>query len=106
MMRVEWKVDPELHDTIQKLRRSLAVQGDIRAQYNLGVMYTYGVGTTQDYAEAVRWYRKAASQGNTKAQINIGMMYFLGIGVDENQAEGLTWIRKAADGGDNDWLMV
>ena len=29
----------------------------------------------QDYAEAVRWYRKAADQGDADAQSNLGGMY-------------------------------
>ncbi len=37
--------------------RPLAEQGDASAQLNLGSMYDAGVGVSQDYAEAVRWYR-------------------------------------------------
>tara|TARA_Y100000588_G_C13824654_1_gene740888 strand:+ start:510 stop:737 length:228 start_codon:yes stop_codon:yes gene_type:complete len=29
----------------------------------LGVMYDKGKGVTQDYQEAMKWYRKAAEQG-------------------------------------------
>ena len=29
-------------------------------------MYEYGQGVTQDYAQAVMWYRKAAKQGYAK----------------------------------------
>ena len=43
--------------------RPLAEQGDAAAQAALGVIYHYGQGVPQDYAEAVRWYRKAAAQG-------------------------------------------
>ena len=39
--------------------RPLAEQGDAKAQYNLGVMYDNGKGVTQDYKEAVKWYRKS-----------------------------------------------
>ncbi len=42
--------------------RPLAKQGNANAQYNLGVMYNEGLGVPQDYAEGVRWYRKAAEQ--------------------------------------------
>ena len=34
-----------------------------------------GQGVPQDYAEAVKWYRKAAEQGDVNAQHNIGLMY-------------------------------
>ena len=36
---------------------------------------TKGQGVPQDYAEAVRWYRKAADQGHAGAQFNLGVMY-------------------------------
>ncbi len=37
--------------------------------------YDKGQGVPQDYAEAVRWYRKVAEQGNASAQFNLGVMY-------------------------------
>jgi hypothetical protein len=39
--------------------RKAADQGNVAAQFNLGLMYNQGQGITRDYAEAVRWYRKA-----------------------------------------------
>src|SRR5215831_9235476 len=53
----------------------LAYQGDATGQNNVGSMYAQGWGVAQDYAEAVRWYRKAAEQGNTRARTILGMMY-------------------------------
>jgi hypothetical protein len=50
------------------LWRSLAEQGDTRAQGNVGVMYSHGEGVPQDYAEALKWYRRAAEQGDAHAQ--------------------------------------
>jgi len=37
--------------------------GNGRAQNMLGIMYSRGQGVRQDFAEAVKWYRKAAEQG-------------------------------------------
>jgi TPR repeat protein len=34
--------------------------GDADAQLLLGIMYEGGQGVSQDYAEALKWYRKAA----------------------------------------------
>ena len=45
-----------------------AAQGDAYAQYNLGGMYANGKGVTQDYKEAIKWYRLAADQGNADAK--------------------------------------
>ena len=44
---------------IQRLIRS-AQSGDARAQFNLGLYYHDGRGVTQNYAEALKWYRRAA----------------------------------------------
>ena len=44
--------------------RPLADHGDAKVQNKLGNMYAQGQGVTQDYAEAVRWYRQAADQGS------------------------------------------
>lgn len=54
--------------------RSLAEQGNISAQSNLGLMYENGQGTLKDYARAHMWWSFAASQGNKiakKFKINV-----------------------------------
>ena len=45
-----------------------AEQGDAKAQFNLGFIYSNGKGVPKDYAEAVKWTRKAAEQGHAEAQ--------------------------------------
>ncbi len=35
--------------------RPLADQGDVRAQFTIGIMYAQGHGVTQDLSEAVNW---------------------------------------------------
>ena len=64
----------------------LAEAGDAELQFSLGVMYEHGEGVRQDYAEAVRWYRKAAEQGYAEAQNNLGLMYDQGQGVRQDYA--------------------
>ena len=46
-----------------KIIRPLAAQGDARAQRNLGNMYREGQGVSQDYKEALKWYRLAQHKG-------------------------------------------
>jgi uncharacterized protein len=72
-----------------------AKQGDANAQYNLGVMYHKGEGTTQDYREALKWYEKAAEQGHASAQLNISMFYFTGKGTNQDLNDALKWYKKA-----------
>jgi len=78
----------------------LANQGDAKAQTFLGEMYEFGKGMPQDYAEAVKWFRKAADQGNAKGQNDLGVMYEWGWGVPQDYTEAEMWYRKAADQGE------
>ena len=55
-----------------------AKQGDARAQYSLGVCYYEGYVVAKDYAESMKWYRKAAEQGHACAQYNLGFCYYQG----------------------------
>ena len=52
--------------------RPLADQGDVRAQFNIGVMYDEGKGLTQDRSKAIEWWTKAAENGDSQAQHNLG----------------------------------
>jgi hypothetical protein len=70
-----------------------AKQGDAEAQYNLGLMYHFGEGISQDYTEAAKWYRKAAKQGYADAQYNLCLMYYNGKGVQQDYAEAAKWYR-------------
>jgi uncharacterized protein len=85
--------------TALPLFRSLAEQGDARAETNLGVMYSKGQGVAQDYAAAAKWYRKAADQEYALGQNDLGGLYEAGHGVKKDYAEiGLSY-GKALIGG-------
>jgi len=86
--------------TAIRLWRPLADQGEVDAQYNLGVMYDKGQGVTRDYAVAVSWFRKAADQGSASAQVSLGVMYENGLGVPQDFTTAASWYRRAADQGD------
>jgi TPR repeat protein len=45
-----------------------AEQGNVKAQYNLGVMYDTGAGVPRSHTQAVAWYSKAADQGDADAK--------------------------------------
>jgi len=83
--------------TALKEWRPLAEQGDVDAQFNLGVMYDMGHGVPpQDYGEAVRWYRLAAEQGYASAQVNLGVLYGDGLGVLQDHVQAHMWANLAA----------
>ena len=73
--------------------------GDAYAQFTLGSRYENGQGVTQDYKEAVKWYRLAAEQGDTEAQYRLGMMYFRGEAVLKNFNDFYKWVRMSAEQG-------
>ena len=50
------------HTEAAKWYRKAAGQGVADAQHNLGIMYGKGVGVSQNFAEAVRWFQLAAEQ--------------------------------------------
>lgn len=52
-----------------------------------------------NYAEAVKWYRKSAEQGNAVAQYNLGNCYYDGNGVPQSYEGAVKWLRKAAEQG-------
>ena len=67
---------------------------------NVEVQFYYGsYNIKQDYAEALKWFRKAAGQGCDNAQNNLGILYANGYGVEQDYAEALKWYRKAAGQG-------
>ena len=78
--------------------RPLATQGDVVAQFIVGMMYNEGEGLAQDYSEAARWYSLAAAKGYAPAQNNLGSLYRDGHGMPQNYSEAGAWLyRSAAD---------
>ena len=82
--------------------KSLAEQGDVVSQYNLGVMYAQGLGVAQDNQKAMTWFRQAAEQGDSFAQFNLGAMYVNGQGVPKDVVMAYALINlSAAQGNEN-----
>ena len=79
---------------------TLAKEGDAKAQYNVGLMYANGKGTTKDLAKAQQWYEKAASQGNGPAQYNLAQLYHVAAQSDAHAYEKAKyWYEKAVESG-------
>jgi TonB family protein len=74
-----------------------AEQGNVTAQFDLGMAYRYGLGIQQNSVEAAKWFRISAEKGNARAQFELGKMYEEGIGVTKDYAEAMKWYRKAAE---------
>ena len=104
-------------DYVEAVRwyRKAAEQGEARAQNNLGLIYAHDAflgdfnqrtvpdpegRVPKDYAEAIRWFRKAAEQGNAKSQFSLASKYEEGQEVPQNYAEAIRWYREAAEQGE------
>ena len=84
------------YETLEKILKKAAEQGNASAQFNLGNMYRLGEAVIQDDEEAVTWFRLASEQGHASAQFNLGLMYRDGKGVLKDDKEAVKWYQLAA----------
>ena len=87
------------HAKALQILRSLADQGNARAQTRLANMYAAGRGIARDDAAAASWYRKAADQGDSEAQFDLGHLYAEGRGVPRSANQAYIWYSLAARAG-------
>lgn len=81
----------------------LAIGGDSGAQYNVGLLWEFGLGSTQKSPEmAAQWYLKAANQGFSPAMFKIAL-YQLSSGYHE---PALTWLHLASRLGNSDAIEM
>jgi len=79
--------------------RKRAEAGDADAQYELGCKYYNGDGVGRDYAEALKWYRKAAAQGHNSGLCDVAYCYRNGHGVKQDYAKAIPCYQQAANQG-------
>jgi tetratricopeptide (TPR) repeat protein len=72
------------------------------SQHALGKCYHDGRGVSQNYPEAVKYFREAAEQHHIHAQHELGRCFELGTGIDRDFVEAAKWYRSAAKQGDAD----
>lgn len=77
---------------------NLAVKdGDMSAQYNLGLLWENGYGSTpKNTGQASRWYIKSAKQGFTPAMVRLGVLQKKA----KLETAALSWLNLAARLGD------
>lgn len=92
----------ELNKQIDQLDRisrliNQAEQGDMLSQYQLGKMYSFGLGgVARDKAESKKWYTLAAQQGYLFAQLSLARDYR----EVYDYENALKWYKVAAEQGD------
>lgn len=70
-----------------------AESGNVKAQTQLADTF---IGS-DDFTNAVVWYRKAAEQGDVTAQLSLASLLMAGRGAAKNPQEAAKWLRAAAD---------
>lgn len=80
----------------------LAQQGNPSAQLNLGILYDYGQGVSENPAQALHWYSAAAEQGKAIAQFNLAAMYASGRGTTQDYSQAARLYFQAAEQGITD----
>lgn len=78
---------------------ALAERGNTDAQLDLGLRYRDGRGVKKDFAEALKWLRKAADAGNAAALDAVGFQYQVGWGVQQNYDVAFGYYQSAAKAG-------
>jgi len=68
-------------------------------QYERGLSHYQGIGVPQDYAEAVKCFRKAAERAHSCGQYILGSCYRHGRGVPQDYDKAIEWVRLAAEQG-------
>jgi len=73
--------------------------GNVSSCNDLGYMYQFGQGVTQDNQLAVTLYTKACDRGSGEGCNNLGTMYLRGIGVQQDGNKAKTLFEKACGKG-------
>ncbi|NLC24291.1 MAG: sel1 repeat family protein [Oxalobacter sp.] len=73
-----------------------AKEGNVYAQYHLGLIYTNGIGVKQDYNKALTLFTQTAERGYPPALNSMGILYEEGSGVKQSDYEAAQWYLKAA----------
>ena len=73
--------------------RAKAEAGNVKAQTRLADFCI----ASDDFTNAVHWYRKAAEQDDVTAQLSLASLLIAGRGAAKNPQEAARWLRAAAD---------
>lgn len=76
-----------------------ARNGNMKAQFNMGVMYDEGKVVEENDKKAIYWYKQAADLGFAPAQMSLGEMYQKGLGVKKDFGNAMKYYQSSADQG-------
>ncbi|BFU60018.1 MULTISPECIES: tetratricopeptide repeat protein [Rodentibacter] len=92
--------------SVFEIMQPLALEGNIQAQGNLGMMYNLGRGVPQDKEKAYWWFSEAAERGNIRAINNLAVMYYNGSYVKKDIPQAIKLFKTTARAKDLDAMMM
>ena len=78
---------------------ALAQFGNPRAQFGMGLLYSFGQGVETNDVLAMDWFSRAAERGHPGAQLFLAHGYEKGEGVARDHAIAFHWYLQAAEQG-------
>lgn len=63
------------HERAFRIAEAVAFEGNPKAQYAVGYLYFYGIGTPQNEALGIAFFEQSAKSGNEKAQIALQTLF-------------------------------
>lgn len=64
------------HEEAAQMLRKAAELGHGKAMSDLGALYSNGIGVSEDWEEAVKWWTKAVQAGDSEAIYNVGVYHY------------------------------
>lgn len=84
----------------------LALEGNLQAQGNLGMLYNLGRGVAQDKEKAYWWFSEAAERGSISAINNLAVMYYQGQYVKKDEKQSIKLFETTAKADNVDAMMM
>jgi TPR repeat protein len=94
-------VSEDLYPEAVELFRRASAQGNVDAEYNLGVCWRRGWGVVADDTTAEQHYRAAAERNHVSAQLALADLLAARAANEVEWTEATRWYRMAADSGND-----
>ncbi|WP_419798642.1 MAG: tetratricopeptide repeat protein [Terasakiella sp.] len=91
----------DVRDLAERLEAK-AVNGDVKAAYKLGLLWSNGKKVRPDYITALEWFERAGQQGYVRAMLKLSELYLDGKAVPPDLDRVQFWLEKAANAGSDD----
>ena len=77
-----------------------AMNGDIDAQFELGLLFIRGDAVPKDFTRGIEWLQRSAAQDHIGAQLELADMNLRGIVLQQNPTAAFQWYMRAGRHGD------